>query len=57
MLSDDFCNSVVQEYSKRFTESQIKDGYKGMDVHIARIAMDVFRIAFERLETLKNIPN
>ena len=57
MFSDDFCNSVIQEYSKRLTESQIKDGYKGMDVHTARIAMDVFRIAFERLETLKNTPN
>lgn len=54
MLPPDFYNSVIEEYSKRFTKSEIKDGYKGMDLHTARIAMDVFQIAFEKLENLKN---
>lgn len=48
-LSTEFCNSVIDEYSKQFTEYEIKHGYKGMDIHTAQIAMEVFRIAFEKL--------
>ena len=50
-INEEFCNSVIEEYSKRFSESEIKNGYKGMDIQIARIAMDVFKIAFEKLDT------
>ena len=48
-LSTEFCNSVVEEYSKRFTKDEIDHGYKGMDIHTAQIAMEIFRIAFEKL--------
>ena len=48
-LSSEFCNSVIEEYSKRFTADDIEKGYKGMDIQTAKIAMEVFRIAFEKL--------
>ena len=49
-LSTEFCNSVIEEYSKRFTRDEIEHGYKGMDIHTAKIAMEVFKIAFEKLD-------
>ena len=49
-----FCQEVIEEYSKRFTAEEIERGYKGMDIHSAKIAMDVFRIAFEKLEQEKH---
>ena len=49
-ITTEFCNSVIEEYSKRFTEDEIKHGYKGMDVNIAKIAMEVFKIAFEKMD-------
>lgn len=50
-INEEFCNSVIEEYSKRFSEDEIKNGYKGMDIHTARIAMDIFKIAFEKLDS------
>lgn len=50
-ISTEFCNSVIEEYSKRFTDEEIKNGYKGMDIKTAQIAMEVFKIAFEKLDS------
>ncbi len=50
-LTNEFCESVIAEYSKRFTDAEVKSGYKGMDVHIARIAMEILRITFEHLSS------
>ena len=49
LINTEFCEEIVSEYSKRFTEAEIRNGYKGMDIHTARIAMEVFRLAFERI--------
>lgn len=48
-IDNEFCDSVVKEYSKRFTQEEIQNEYKSMDIHIAKIAMDVFRIAIEKM--------
>lgn len=53
-ISNEFCESVIAEYAKRFTDAEIQNGYKGMDVYTARIAMEVFRIALERLSQQEN---
>ena len=49
IIDTNFCESVIAEYSRRFTPEEVESGYKGMDIHTARIAMDVFRIALEKL--------
>lgn len=49
IISDEFCNAVIDEYSKRFSEDEIKNGYKGMNIQTARIAMEVFKIAFQKI--------
>ena len=48
-LTTEFCNSVIEEYSRRFTKDEIEKGYKGMNIQTAQIAMKVFRIAFKKL--------
>lgn len=53
-VTTEFCESVLSEYSKRFTESDLRHGYKGADIQTARIAMEVFRIALEKLDAQEN---
>lgn len=48
-IDTEFCDSVVEEYSKQFTQEEIQNEYKSMDINIAKIAMDVFRIAIEKM--------
>ncbi len=53
-IDTQFCNEVIQEYSKRFSKDEIENGFKGMDIHTASIAMEIFKIAFEKLESEKH---
>lgn len=56
LVSDEFCRAVVQEFASRFTEDEIRNGYRGADVRTAQIAMEVFRLALARLEELPSQP-
>ena len=53
-IDSDFCNRVVEIYSKRFSENELNNEYRSVDVHIATVAMEVFKIAFEELQKQKD---
>ena len=53
-IDSEFCNKVVQIYSERFTEHELNHEYKSMDVHIAGVAIEIFKIAFEEIQKQKD---
>lgn len=56
VIDNRFCEEVLAEYAQRFTEDEIKNGYKGSAINTARIALEVFRLALEKLSR-EELPN